>query len=175
MAWTMAEAVADNVMAYIASAQTAKVAAVAARYSAPSLTMPVFVEVRHSDPDQEREPQFPVLYVVPESSTMDPGPGGFRRGSIVDHRFLFFVMVAHPGTASETPAETVARLTKRYVVAVLEMLAEYYNGTTRPEEWGTGGAGISVSYDPIARTAGGAEYLGSATISIGCLVHEGAI
>jgi len=171
----MAEAVADNVMAYIGTAQVAKLADVVARYAAPALPMPAFVAVRHSDPDQEREPEFPVLYVVPTDSALEPGPGGFRRGVIVDHRFAFFVVVSYPGTASETPAESVARLTKRYVVAVLEMLAEYWNGTTRTEEWGTGEGGIRVSYDPIARVSSGAEYLGSATIEIGCQVHEGAL
>lgn len=174
MAWTMAEAVADNAITYIESAQAAKLAAVAARYTGTVLTMPSFVATRQSDPDQEREPQFPVLYVVPESATMETGPGAWRRGGWVDHRFLFFVFAMHYGANSETPAETCARLTKRYVVALLEMLAEYWNGTTRTEEWGTGGE-IRVSYDPIARVASGSEYLGSATIEIGCRVHEGAI
>lgn len=131
----MAQAVAD----YIEASQVAKLAAVDARYS--TVIGLEAMTVRLGDVYQRREPLdvYPLLYVAPQRVVLEPVNAGLLRGAEAVSYFAFIVVAYVPDVDSGTPTERLKRQLMRYCVAVLEMLVESQNGTTRPWEWGTGG------------------------------------
>lgn len=176
MSWSLSIPAIDQALAYIAANQTAKLADVASRseYAAKPVTLRDFQALRLSDPDRESVAAFPVLFMVPDGIGLDPGPAGLRRGWIGTASIRAYIIVVHPGSSSTTPAEMVARSIEMYTVAVLELLCESWNGTTRPYEFGTG-IPTTVDYGAIGFNRSDNEYLGTGLINIGVVLRQGAL
>lgn len=171
MTWLLSEGICDATKAYILSAQAAKMTAVAARFTNPTLAMPVFTDVRLSLP-RMGESDFPLLFMVPDQSVVGRAKGG--QASITKHRIEFAVLAYHAGADDTTPAESVERLAMRYGLAVLEMLydmhdhsASTYHVSGNPVHWGAGTIYYRSSY-----TSASGEYLGDARVLIECEHRE---
>lgn len=168
VSYDLAEGIAQAMVDYIESAQTVKLAAVDARYTT-ALSLADFT-VRFGDVYQRREALdvYPILYVSPLRARLDATVGGLTRSAMVEHSFTFIILAYQPDAGGETPTETLKRSLMRYSVAVLEMLIESHNGTTRPWEWGTG-APTEVQYRSFP---GENAYFGLASIQINCQYME---
>lgn len=138
MGWAFGEAAADAALTYIDTNSAAKLTTVAARYG-DGITLPAFKATRMSDPYLEAEPEFPVLYAMPERDVPDPAPNGLAKGFLLQSDVVFIVVyelsVDQTGNGT-TEAETLRRMGVRYAVAVMEMLAESIASTG--VHWGTG-------------------------------------
>ena len=158
--YDLAEAIADAAITYIKSAQTAKLAVVEARYAtAMGLTD---MTVRLGDVYQGQEPgdAYPVLYVSPVKTALEPGPGGLLRGAVATHTVTFLIVAYRPDLAGEMPAESLKRALMRYAAAVIEMLIEGQAADSWGWEWGTG-ATTQVQYRTFQAPS---AYLGVAAI-----------
>lgn len=172
--WQYPELIADAAIAYVNANMAAKFAAVQAVYTANPIDMPVFAKVRLSDPYREAEPSFPVLYVMPQEDEQEPGDGGIERGFWSTHRFEFAVLAQYVSTQVDVSfSEGAQRLGMRYLGALEEMLAESFDPTARPYEWGVGDAPRRV-YGPIY-TSGSGEWLHDCRLMISCRAREAAL
>lgn len=176
-----AEAIADATRAYIVANQTAKLAAVAARYTDPALEMADFAAVRISDPDRESEADYPVLFIMPTEAELDWHAGH----TVITGRYRFEIAVlvwggVEPGSA-DSQAETVKRLSMRYLQAVVEMLSEMHSHSSStyhvggaPVHWGSDERPIQAYYQPVYISRAGNEWLGDARLIVGVDHTEGA-
>ena len=172
MAWQLAETIADATAAYIAASQTAKLADVQARFTTIPITLGDFAAVRFSDPFIPREPEYPILYIAPDTTEIEYGAGHTALDGV--HVFEFAVLVRHAGDITTRPAEMVKRASARYILAVLEMLNDmhthssstyYANGA--PVHWGSNDIAPRIYYQPTYSRQSG-EYIGDARLIIGC-------
>ena len=164
MSWAFAEATAEAAITYIEANGAAKLTSVAARYS-DGIPLPAIAALRLSDPWLGAESEFPVVYFVPEESRRVPSAMGMKQVGLWAHRFLVAIVAElsiDQGRAI-TSAETIRRMMMRYVVAILEMLAEGY--ASMGHEWGVGGP-TEVYYDATITDKERNAYLGDARIVI---------
>lgn len=168
--YDLAEKIADGVAAYIEGAQATKLAAVDARY-ATAVGLTDF-HVRVSDVDYAREPldQFPLLFVSPQRARMEPPTAGLAHGAMTEHLFQFVMVHSPADSTTETTGERMKRWALRGAVAVLEMLVESYDATTRPWEWGTGDT-TEIQYRTFTAAT---RSVSVAVIQATCLVAEDA-
>ena len=173
--WNLAEAVVDGTLAYIASAQAAKLALVEARYTTIPCPMPSFVSMLPHEPAEHPVAldRFPALYMMATDVEARASAMGWARGYVGHQRYEFAVLARTSETRDQTAAEMTRRLAMRYIVALAEMLAAAYDATARPWEWGTGEP-PRIYYAPLYTTGSG-EYLGDARLIIGCTVREVAL
>ena len=166
--YDLAETVAQSMVDYIETAQTAKLTAVDARYSS-DLDLEDMT-VRFGDVYQRREPLdvYPILYVSPTRTRIEPTIGGLGQSAIVEHSFSYVVLTHEADGDGELVTERLKRRLMRYMVAVLELLIESHNGTTRPWEWGTGAA-TEIQYRAYP---GENAYLGLAALQITTEIGE---
>ncbi len=171
MSLMLAETIADKTIAYITANQATKLAAVEARSWTHALSLGTsFKAIRLSDPDQERENDFPVLYVMPDLTDLDEAAGH----SVLEgtHGFEFAILAYSSGVTGLTPAETVRRLAMRYALALYEMLGEMHSHSVQtywangaPIHWGTGDVTPRIAYGPTY-TNGAGEYLADVRLQI---------
>jgi hypothetical protein len=155
-----AEAIADAAVAYFNAYAAAKVAAVAARSWAVTLTMEAPKAIRVDDPFRAKEYDYPVWYVMPEDTGLPTAKGG--DAVLGNHRFVFAALVHHPGAVAarhsggdtSTPSELAGRLAMRHALTIYELLMDmsdiavsstYYANGQRVK-WGTGGQPIRARY-----------------------------
>lgn len=130
------EGVLDTTIAYLRSAQAAKLAEVASRPWAIPIEMPPFAAIRVAEPVYGHEPAFPVLYVVPMGD--DPSTAAGGRSVAITDRVVWVALAQHAGTADLTPAEAAMRLAIRYIRAVRELLKDLHQHPDRPLHWTLG-------------------------------------
>jgi hypothetical protein len=166
-----AEAIADTTIAYIQAKAAAKLTDVAARPWSVALTLEPFKAIRLSEPDRESEQDFPVLYVMPDSTDIEPMKGNAALDG--NYRFEFAVLAYDSGRSDRSSAETAKRLAMRYILAVFEMLQEMhdrsdptYHVAGEPLDWGTGGIAPRFIYGLTYASSDG-EYLADARLVIG--------
>lgn len=169
--YELVEAIATATESYIEAGIAAKVAAVDARYST-SAGLTTFGAVYVSEMDLAREPLdlFPILWIAPSRSTLSPVVGGLGAGFEAEHVFDLVIVDYHAGSSTESPAVVLKRRLMRYVVALVELLAESHNATTRPWDWGTG-RDVEIEYETLKAGKTG-EYLGVALVRAACRVGE---
>lgn len=178
MSWLLGEAPAQSIRTYIwgtdgtDGAMTAKLADVAARdeYEDQPIDLPDFAAVRLHAPLSKGypEPAFPVLFIRPVGGRMILGPGGLGRGGTSMIRYLFVVVCEDP-----TNPETALLKALRYMVAVLEMLAESYHVTLRPYSWGMDN-GVTFDYSPMESRESG-QYFADVRIEVSTQIREAAL
>ena len=168
--YDLAEGIAQAMVDYIASAQTAKIAAVDARFATVLGLRDFTVRLGPLYQRAEALDVYPLLYVWPQRIRIEPHNAGLGSAAEMFHTFNYVVVAHQPDAGGETPTETLARALMRYMTAILEMVIESRNGTTRPWEWGTGDAPeVQYQYMPAERT-----YFGVAGLRIGCQIGEAA-
>lgn len=176
-----AEMIANATRDYILASQTAKLAAVEARYTDPALDLRDFVAVRISDPDRESETDYPLLFIMPDSANLEWHMGhSVMTGT---YRFELAVLVwagVAPGS-DDSQAETVKRLSMRYLQAVVEMLSEMHDHSASTYHvggsavhWGSDGNAIEAHYQPVYVNRNGGEWLGDARLIVGVEHTEAA-
>ena len=180
-----AEAIADATVKYMTDFAAVQLAAVNARGWAVPITVEPPVVIRVTDPLQEREPVFPVWYVMPERTTVDPFKGGGRVTGT--HRFQFAALVYHPGALPPdhdggdpmTPAEMARRLAMRHALAIVELLTEMSVASVDPDYyangsrvmWGTDGSAVEIVFMPTFTSRSG-EYLTDVRVLAGAQLVE---
>lgn len=171
MTWKLAEAPAVNLRAYILANQATKMAAVQARaeYVATPITLPVFADVKLHAPLVGEDPEYPMLYIRPIGGRMRLGVGGLAQSSPVVSMQYMVVVVCED---AEGP-ETALLKGMRYLVAVLEMMAESYDGTTYPYHWGMDRE-VQFDYSPLY-TMRTDLYFADVRVLVSTQVSEGAL
>lgn len=178
--WTLGEAAAQAARTYFnttSGATTilgAKCTAVAARYS-DGVLLPVPTAIRISDPLIEAESQFPLLYITPERSSPTLGAGGLKRGGLWTHElafFLYYELAIDQSGSGISNAETMRLMGLRYVVALLECLADGI--TTMGVEWGTGPS-VSAEYGATLTSRSRGIRRSSVLLRIGAMTSEASL
>lgn len=180
MAWSLGEAAAQAARTYFngtSGATTvlgAKCAAVAARH-ADGVLLPVPTAIRISDPLLEAEPQFPLLYISPERDAPQISATGLKRGWLLSSEVAFFLIyelsIDQSGSGISN-AETMRLMGLRYIVAILECLADGI--TTMGIEWGTG-MNPSAEYGATMTSKRRGVRRSSVLLRIGCVTSEAGL
>lgn len=170
MTWAITETPIRSLATYIGTAAAAKLANIEDRseYSGIEATLADFAEIRFHEPPMHPEPAYPVLYLRPLRARLKPGPGGIAKGFIGSYDIMVAVICA----SGEGP-DMALSMVQRYMVGVVEMIAEYWNGTTRPYEW----AMVSdpeILYEPLY-TSNSGEFFADARMLISTQVREAAL
>lgn len=153
------EAIADATIAYFNAFAAAKLTAIGARSYAVDMDIDPPKVIRLFDPFRAHEPDFPVWYVMPESTDMPTFKGGAAVSG--QHRFVFAALVHHPGAldpdhtnATQTPGEMAGRLAMRHALAIMELLMDMSDATVSSTyyangervQWATAGAPLRARY-----------------------------
>lgn len=177
MGWSLGEGVAQAARSFFAVNAASKLAAVEARH-ADGVTLPTFVAIRISDPLAEAEPEFPVLYIVPERDQPVQGYegiGGWANGFYLQTDMLFvvvFELSVDLSSTGITEAEVVRKQGLRYAVALLEALAVAHSSTGY--QWGTG-SGWSIEYGETFTRSDRNSQISSVYLRIGVASVEEAL
>lgn len=133
MTLLLTEGIADATLKYFRDFQKDKIEDVAGRSWSVALEMGPLKAIRYSEPGREIEPDFPIVYMIPEESDGQQLAKGGSAGAWA-HQFEFVVIAHHaglgtddldrPGAGKVSPTEAVKRLAGRYAIAVFEMLKD---------------------------------------------------
>lgn len=173
MTWQLTETPIRALAAYIQSGTVSadKLANIEARaeYADWPATLADFVAIRHHEPPDNPEAEYPVLYMRPIRTRLKVGPGGLRRGFIGQHDYMVAIICA----SMEGPDMALA-MAERYMLAVVEMIAEYFSrADSRTIEWAMGND-PEILYEPLYTSQAG-EFFSDARMLISAQVSEGAI
>lgn len=180
MTWALGETAAQAARTYFnttSGATTilgAKCTTVAARYS-DGVLLPKPTTIRISDPLIESEAQFPLLYIMPERDSPMFGAGGLTRGFMLQTEVSFvlrYELAIDQSGSGISNAETMRLMGVRYVVALLECLAD--GTTTMGIEWGTGPS-VEAQYGATFANKALGVRRSSVLLRIGCQTVERAL
>lgn len=171
MTWQLIETPVRAMADYIDGAQVAKFEDVQdrAEYAGDLYAeLAPFVALRHEFQDTP-EAGFPVLYLRPMRSRITVGPAGLRKGFIGTHDYVFIAVCW-----TTAGPEMALAMAERYMVGVLEMIAEYFSTADgRTVEWAMGND-PEVHYERYSGQQPG-EYFGEAWLTISAQIAEGAL